>query len=200
MSTNIETKASCPDLVAVQRRLAESDARWQAVLDQHDTYFGVPSGRLKLRVERTIESSAGRPATRPPHSPTAGRCEDDVPSGASARSELIAYERPDRVDARPCQYWRIPVGDPEVCVAGLGALLGIRVEVRKRRELWIVGATRVHLDRVDDLGQFVELETVLTDQPRAAAEAEHRACGQLLGIDSRRTVAGSYADLLSDDR
>ena len=43
----------------------------------------------------------------------------------------------------------------------LSRALGVRGAVRKLRTVYIAGQTRIHLDDVEDLGQFVELEVVL---------------------------------------
>ena len=55
--------------------------------------------------------------------------------------------------------------------------------MRKTRHVLIYGATRIHLDDVEHLGAFVELETVLSNQP-VEAEAEHAFLTRLLGLDS----------------
>ena len=68
--------------------------------------------------------------------------------------------------------------------------------VRKRRELWILDATRIHLDEVEGLGTFVELETVSEGAPGADERHEHDRVWTALGLDARDTVAGSYIDLL----
>ena len=87
--------------------------------------------------------------------------------------------------------------------AALERSLGTRLAVEKRRRLYLWGNTRIHLDRVADLGPFVELETVVEHFPgaaaerQAAAEAEHRRVIALLGLDQLPAIAGSYGDLLA---
>ncbi len=68
--------------------------------------------------------------------------------------------------------------------------------VRKRRDLWLYGTTRVHLDRVRGLGTFVEIEVPFI---RSAAEAR-RVMSMLrdrLSIRPGDALACSYADLLA---
>jgi adenylate cyclase len=67
--------------------------------------------------------------------------------------------------------------------------------VRKRRELWLLRSTRVHLDRVEELGEFVELETVFGEASEDAYRAEHAAVLSLLEIGEDDTIPGSYIDL-----
>jgi adenylate cyclase class IV len=70
--------------------------------------------------------------------------------------------------------------------------------VRKTRLLLIVGATRIHLDRVEGLGDFLELEVVLRDG-QTAEEGEAVAAQLLreLRIAPSQLVAGAYLDLLA---
>jgi adenylate cyclase class IV len=171
--TNIETKARSPNLGELARRAAEAGATFEGLLEQTDTYFHVERKWLKLREW----------AHRRPDGATA--------SGA----ELIRYERADAAGARTSAYERTPVGDANACREQLAARHGVRGSVTKRRELWIFGSTRIHLDSVDGLGDFVELETVLGEGPQEAYRAEHELLLETLGIERADTVDGSYIDL-----
>jgi predicted adenylyl cyclase CyaB len=51
----------------------------------------------------------------------------------------------------------------------LAGALGVVAEVRKRRTLLMRRNVRLHLDRVDGLGDFGEIEAVLADGDIAAA-------------------------------
>ena len=69
--------------------------------------------------------------------------------------------------------------------------------VRKQRRLFIVGRTRVHLDRVEGLGEFLELEVVLQEgEPAEDGVAEAHALMAQLGIAPEQLVQGAYVDLL----
>jgi predicted adenylyl cyclase CyaB len=136
---------------------------------QGDTYFRVPRGRLKLRRIR-----------------------------GSPHSTLIYYDRPDRPESRYSEYHLALVDDAEEVETLLGAALGTLVKVDKIRHLFLYGATRIHLDRVENLGCFVELETVMQYQTEEEARAEHELVKQTLGLDERETVAFSYGDLLRE--
>lgn len=176
MARNLETKARYADLAYAAAAVRGAGAAPAGVLWQTDTYFEVPRGRIKLRQFRL--ERAGQPSE----------------SGA----ELILYQRPDLPGTRTSSYeiLRVDPDRAEPCRASLAAILGIRVIVRKRRELWLVGATRVHLDDVESLGRFVELETVLGTRPEPEAAAEHARLLALLGITAADAIAGSYADLM----
>ena len=93
------------------------------------------------------------------------------------RAELISYNRPDSTEARSSDYVVIPVADPEAMRSVLEHGLGSTGTVKKVRHLFLYRHTRIHLDEVDGLGSFVELETVLSDNDEAEGRKEglHRS-------------------------
>jgi len=69
--------------------------------------------------------------------------------------------------------------------------------VRKRRWLYLVGYTRIHLDVVEGLGRFLELEVML--QPGQSEEEGAAMASDLLlrlGIAEQDLLPGAYMDLL----
>lgn len=137
---------------------------------QVDVYYRTRGGRLKLR---------------------------EMP-GYDA--QLIFYRREDRRGSRPSDFAIVPVAAEHAGTlhAILEAALGERVRVVKRRHLLIYRHTRIHLDEVEGLGRYVELETLLMDdQDEDDAWLEHQEVRRALGISPVRTVAGSYADLMA---
>ena len=74
-------------------------------------------------------------------------------------------------------------------------------EVKKRRQLWLAGRTRIHLDEVSGLGWFMELEVVMAEgdsSEKARAEAENLMAR--LGIVEADLVDRAYVDLLTEAR
>jgi predicted adenylyl cyclase CyaB len=69
--------------------------------------------------------------------------------------------------------------------------------VKKTRTLYLVGQTRVHIDQVEGLGEFLELEVVLRPE-QTDAEGESIAAALLseFGIDKQQLIAEAYVDLL----
>jgi adenylate cyclase class IV len=176
LAANVESKTRCPDLEAVARLVSALGARYEGRLEQVDTYLRVPRGRLKLR-----------------------EISHHAPDGqAYASTELIRYERPDGKGARVSAYERMAVDDRESRRRRLEAAHGVCGRVRKQRELWILDSTRIHLDEVEGLGTFVELETVCANgEPGVDERLEHDRLWSALGLDPRAMVAGSYIDLLA---
>ena len=174
LGSNVESKTRCRDLEAIARLVSSLGARYEGRLDQVDTYFRVPRGRLKLR-----EVSHFAPDGK-----------------VSASLELIRYERPDDSGARVSTYERTAIADVESSKLRLAAAHGVRGCIRKQRNLWTLDSTRIHLDEVEGLGAFVELETVSPGEPGSAELLEHDRLWGALGLDPHATVDGSYIDLL----
>ncbi len=170
MPRNVEVKARVTDFEALCRRAESMSDTPVEVLDQRDTFFAVPRGRLKLRVL------------------------------APDACELIYYERPDDAGAKVSEYYIVRSSDPETFLKVLSAALEIRGVVAKRRFLYRIGRGRVHLDDVEGLGTFMELEVVL-DEGQSSEEG-HAIAGKLLEdleIGETDRVSGAYIDLLQED-
>jgi homotetrameric cytidine deaminase len=162
---NVELKALDPDPARSLAVCRELGAEDRGVLRQRDTYFRTRRGRLKLRVQE--------------------------PGGAT----LIQYDRPDAAQARESRYRLSPVQDPEELRASLDAALGTLVVVDKQRHLLLWDGVRIHLDTVDGLGSFVELEGVAAPESDLAGEQEKVAHLQAaLGIEE--VLSDSYSDRL----
>ena len=205
MARNVEFKARVPDLKgirAVATRLADGPA---VVLHQVDTFFDARRGRVKLRRVWSDEGSG-----------SGGRSG----SGRRGSVELILYRREDEAGARLSRYQRlIPVdaspGDAaagpasaasvedaaELTASLLSGAMGVRGEVSKTRTLLLIGQTRVHLDEVEGLGEFVELEVVLKpDQSEASGRKVAESLMFALGLDPEWIEPLAYIDLLEQKR
>ena len=113
---------------------------------------------------------------------------------ADGSAELIQYHRDDSADAKASDYVRVPVAD--ALAEALTRACGTRGRVRKRRLLLMAGQTRMHLDRVDGLGDFLEFEVVLRDgQSDADGTAIAERLMTALAIAPEDRLAGAYLDL-----
>lgn len=176
---NVELKARCADVGDAERRALASGAVPTAVLHQRDTYFAAPRGRLKLREER--------------REPWPGRPGDTVLS-----AELIHYDRADEAVARESSYELLEVEDPAAARSALHERLGTIGDVIKVRGLLLWRGVRIHLDDVEGLGTFVELEAVVG--PAGDEEESHAkvaALREALGIADADVEATGYAGLLA---
>ncbi len=170
MARNIEIKARVADPVALLQRARALATAPEQLLLQDDSFFRLPAGRGRLKLRQQADGSA----------------------------VLIHYHRADGTEARASDYLLVPQPDGDACRAALARALGLLGRVRKRRTLLLVGRTRVHLDAVEGLGDFMELEVVLQDgdtDAEGAAEAE--ALMRSLGLAGAPRLAGAYLDLLA---
>ncbi|MEJ2144810.1 MAG: class IV adenylate cyclase, partial [Acidobacteriota bacterium] len=79
--------------------------------------------------------------------------------------------------------------------------LGVIGRVRKRRRLYLAGNTRIHLDEVEGLGSFLELEVVLSgSQTVAEGEAVAQSLMRELGIPESDLIQGAYVDLIEGNQ
>ncbi len=169
MPTNIEIKARARDFRGMRSRAEALTDTPVQVIAQEDTFFTVGQGRLKLRVRKA------NPA------------------------QLIYYERPDQDGPKRSDYQIFETGDPDALKLTLSRALGVRGVVRKTRYLYMVGQTRVHLDDVEGLGQFMELEVVMRpEQPDADGQAIARDLMSKLGVEQSDLLEGAYMDLLEE--
>ena len=167
MPSNIEIKAYARKFDEIRRRAEVLSDKPVEVLPQEDTFFNVPQGRLKLRV---------------------------LPAN---QSQLIYYTRPDQEGPKRSDYHISLTTDPENLKRVLELAYGVRGVVRKTRYLYLVGQTRVHLDDVEGLGQFMELEVVMREgQSDAEGQTIAEDLMARLGVESSDLVEGAYMDLM----
>ena len=167
MPSNIEIKARVRNFDEIRRRAEDLSDSPVEVIPQEDTFFNTPHGRLKLRLL------------------------------AEDRAQLIYYTRPDQEGPKRSDYHISHSSDPANLKRVLELAYGIRGVVRKTRYLYLVGQTRLHLDDVEGLGQFMELEVVMQEkQSDAEGQAMAEALMASLGVAKTDLLEGAYMDLL----
>ena len=167
MARNIEIKARIESVAQLTPRVAELASEGPLEIAQDDTFFACENGRLKLRA---FSNDSG---------------------------ELIFYRRANQSGPKESFYIRSPTSSPESLREALSLAYGQIGRIRKYRTLFLVGRTRVHLDRVEGLGHFLELEVVLVDDE--SSEHGILEASQLmakLGIQPGQLVEGAYLDLM----
>ena len=168
MPRNIEIKARVDDIEALEIAVAALAEQGPTEIEQDDTFFRCAAGRLKLRVF------------------------------ADGSGELIFYRRADSPGPKESSYWLSPTASPDSLREALSLAYGELGRVKKRRTLYLCGRTRIHLDRIDRLGNFLELEVVLrTDEPADLGVREATALMRQLNISQERLIESAYIDLMS---
>lgn len=167
MPRNIEIKAVLPNRDALLAAAAKKCELGPETIVQHDFFFRCSDGRLKLRVFDR------------------------------ERGELIRYEREDVAGPRSSQYQISRTSDPEILLDILTRTLGRLGEVKKTRIPYRIGQTRLHIDRVEGLSDFLELEVVLrADQADSEGQRIAESLLREFGVEKKQLVAQAYVDLL----
>jgi predicted adenylyl cyclase CyaB len=168
MARNVEIKARIASVEALVPRAVAVATEGPIAIVQDDTFFPCANGRLKLRA----------------FSPGSG--------------ELIFYRRPDRQGPKESFYLRSPTTEPDTLRESLALAYGQAGRVRKHRTLFLAGRTRIHLDRVEGLGDFLELEVVLGEgESSEAGVGEAHELMAALGVEPSQLIEGAYVDLLA---
>ena len=167
MPVNIEIKARVTNIEALKARIESLYNIKPKEILQVDTFFSIEKGRLKLR------------------------------SFSKDKGELIFYERNNSTGPKRSDYYIYKTDEPETLNQVLKLYLGIRGVVRKKRLLFLVGNTRIHLDEVENLGSFLELEVVVSPgqneyEGKQIAEDFMRK----LEVNERDLIDLAYIDLL----
>lgn len=169
MGRNIEIKARISKLEEWLPRAAALSDGAPVTISQDDTFFPCPNGRLKLR------------------------------AFASGGGELIFYQREDCAEPKESHYVLGPVPEVGPIREALTQAYGVMGRIRKLRYLFMAGRTRIHLDRVEGLGDFLELEVVLRhDESNGAGVHEATDLLKKLGVSEKDLVERAYVDLLRD--
>jgi predicted adenylyl cyclase CyaB len=166
---NIEIKARIDATESLAPLAAALADKGPVVILQDDTFFGCAAGRLKLR------------------------------TFADGTGELIFYRRNDQHGPKESFYLRSPTSAPESLREALSLAYGVVGRVRKHRTLYLAGRTRIHLDKVDGLGDFLELEVVLREAEQPAdGVLEAQQLMRRLGIETNQLLDDAYVDLLEN--
>jgi predicted adenylyl cyclase CyaB len=166
-SRNVEIKARISSVEAMVPRVAALADRGPVEIEQDDTFFVCERGRIKLRALSATEG------------------------------QLIFYRRANQAGPKESRFVISPTASPDTLRAALTLAYGSAGRVRKHRTLYLVGRTRVHLDRVESLGHFLELEVVLAEgESPDAGVKEARALMTALGLADDQLIDGAYVDLL----
>ncbi|CCD70532.1 CYTH domain-containing protein [Caenorhabditis elegans] len=172
MSRNVEIKAKVQNLDETVRRAVEISGKQPTILKQHDIFYESPNGRLKMR---------------------------SVEENGVAHTELIWYDRSDVAGPKLSNFnkFDVPSEVLDALKLSLQSSMGVKGEVKKTRTLVLHGQTRIHIDRVDGLGDFMELEVCLSPEetPEHGEKIAHEI-RELLAVPETDLLTGAYMDML----
>ncbi len=165
MPQNLELKARISSISEAVRAAKRLNAKRSGILLQHDIYYNVSRGRLKLRIIK------------------------------NRSAELIFYDRPNKKGSRYSHYFVLPVNNAKLINAMCTAAFGRKVIVKKKRLLFLYKNSRIHLDDVYRLGNFIEFE-VLVKNGKQQAQKLLRLLSKEFHIKHAEVISASYSDLV----
>ncbi len=163
-----EIKAPCDDHEKIESILLSRNAEFKGEDHQIDHYFKINQGRLKLR-EGLIENT------------------------------LISYHRPNDtgVKVSDVKYLRLQKDQVASMLEVLRHVHEPLVVVDKKRKIFFIDNVKFHLDTVNGLGSFVEIEAIGEEEEKLTFL--HSQCTEYLnvfGIEVSSCIPESYSDLL----
>ena len=183
MPQNVEIKARVRDLAALENAAAQVADGGDGGDGQDGGGAGRPAGMGEVLEQHDVFFASPR-----------GRLKLRM---VNDRAQLIYYERADEAGPKTSTFSIAPVGDFAAMRETLGLALETLGEVKKRRRLYLVGQTRVHVDSVEGLGDFMELEVCMRDgQSVDEAQGIARQLMVTLGIEEADLITGAYTDML----
>ncbi|XP_036319171.1 uncharacterized protein LOC118733745 [Rhagoletis pomonella] len=172
---NIEIKARVGSDKEFERRVQMARELTQStgeVLEQRDVFFNIlddtDGARFKLRY-----------------------------LGPPIPSQLIYYVRPNKAGPKLSTFNKLEVEDPALLEKILARSNGIKGILEKKRYLFLHGQTRIHMDKVKNLGNFMEFEVCL--RPDQTIEEGQQIANDLMkvfGISDHDLMTGAYFDEL----
>jgi predicted adenylyl cyclase CyaB len=165
MPRNLELKARISSISEAVHTAHRLKLCAKDTLQQRDIYYNISHGRLKLRVIN------------------------------NRSAELIFYIRPNKKGSRYSNYYVLPVSDPELTNKLCTAAFGLKVMVKKKRQLFLYKNSRIHLDEVLGLGTFIEFE-VLVKYGIRQAQKLLKVLSAEFAIKRAATLSFSYSDML----
>jgi predicted adenylyl cyclase CyaB len=111
---------------------------------------------------------------------------------------LIFYERADQAGPKKSAVTMYVCEPNPSLKATLSAALGVKTVVDKRRAIYFLDNVKFHVDEVQGLGSFVEIEAIALHGERTEAELRGQCQFylQLLEIQETDLLEQSYSDLM----
>ena len=165
--TNLEIKANCKDLKRIVGILNSLDVKFLSEDFQRDTYFKVSRGNLKLR-----ETNNGE-------------------------DYLIWYKRRKKAEPKLSEYYIYQTQKSQNLKNFLKNAFGEKIIIEKIRKIYLYKNVRIHLDRVKGLGNFIELEAVLSKDGMDKESKENmNFLVEKLCINKEDLLKSSYSEII----
>lgn len=113
-------------------------------------------------------------------------------------NNLIYYERDNDPHARESNFQLVNVPDAKGLKDVLSRSLHVKIVVQKRREIYFIENVKVHLDEIEGLGTFVEIEASNLYHDISREELQRQCNFYMVEFRIREEdlIAISYSDML----
>ncbi|HMU45973.1 MAG TPA: class IV adenylate cyclase [Chitinophagaceae bacterium] len=113
-------------------------------------------------------------------------------------NHLIYYERPDKAGPKNSHFELLKIPDAEKFRQVMSKSCGVKVVIKKRREIYYIKNVKFHIDEVNQLGTFIEIEAgnLLADLSVEELTAQCKFYLKEFGIQENDLLKESYSDML----
>jgi predicted adenylyl cyclase CyaB len=113
-------------------------------------------------------------------------------------NNLIYYERNNQAGPKASDFILTKVPDAVHLKESLSKAMGIKAVVKKKREIYYIQNVKFHIDEVDGLGSFAEIEAgnIGADLSREQLQRQCEFYMQEFGIEEKDLIEVSYSDML----
>ena len=165
--------------IEIKARTRNADVIRKFLLDHHAEFRGTD-----LQTDTYFNVPAGRLKLRQ----------------GNIENNLIFYERENTAGPKRSDFQLVAVQDSEALLVLLTKAIGIKVKVVKKREIYFIGNIKFHIDKLEELGSFVEIEASNKEHNISVEELQAQ-CNQYIaafGINKEDMLSNSYSDMLLD--
>jgi predicted adenylyl cyclase CyaB len=128
----------------------------------------------------------------------------NVPNGrlklrkGNIENSLISYQREDIAGSKQSNVHLFHIEPGTSLEEILTTTLGVKVVVDKQRDIYFIENVKFHVDEVQGLGSFVEVEAIdlKGDIGREKLQQQCNQYKKMLGVKDEDLIAQSYSDLL----
>ena len=116
-------------------------------------------------------------------------------------NNLIYYERSNQAGPKDSHFHLVKINDAARLKEALTKANGIKVVVKKKREIYYIGNVKFHIDEVPGLGSFVEIEAgnILADLSKEQLKEQCDYYLQAFNIQPEDLIEVSYSDMLMEN-
>jgi len=113
-------------------------------------------------------------------------------------NNLIFYERTNQAGPKNSRFHLVKVEDAEAMKEILTKSIGVKVVVKKKREIYYISNVKFHIDEVPGLGSFIEIEAgnILADLTQKQLKEQCDFYMKEFVIKPEDLVEVSYSDML----